>query len=252
MVYLSVPELSSRTLRLSHLQTLSVVNIRNIDNFGGYWLSQIDQATEAALKIASESAMSLRNVAGFDRFIRSLPMSILSRLSTLEITCPRGLELFGDVWSYAQSLEYLAIVDLADHIHILEEILDRFTAWENLHSFKLMSLDPVMSPSTAPFLSTFLSRTTNLRRLDTNLPGMDYEGVMEVMATLNTLPQLRVLGMDIRSLTSPDQLARFAEYIPKALTCLHLENSWENLPIEAEEMSSLVGMAVFNRQRSPC
>jgi hypothetical protein len=226
-------------MRFTRLKQLSIVSVRNIDNFGGYWLHDVDSILDDALAMINASAGTLRHLCIFDRVLAAISGHILSNLTVLELMCPRSPDGFSEACAHLTTLESFTIVELTDHF-IWNILNTHVNKWRNLHSLKLMSLDPVDSDQCSATIANIIANQLRLRRIDTNFPGMDANGVLKLVTAANKIPNLQVLGVDCRALASQEHLALLAESLPEQLTCLHLENCWENLPLEAEEMFPLV------------
>jgi hypothetical protein len=72
------------------------------------------------------------------------------------------------------------------------------------------------------------------------MPGVTSASALTVLETVAHLQHLRVLGFDLRSITDEEDVATLARYLPRSLTTLHLQISWENIPFSSEELVDLV------------
>lgn len=189
--------------------------------------------------IIVSNADTLRELRVFGGLLHELPPALCTNLTVFELWGPKRLPDLDPILPNAQGLLSLALVELTcrDIFPVLGNNADSFP---QLTAFKLMSLDAYHSDVDIGRLTAFLSTKTQLRRLDTDLPGCQRTGVMELLDCIAQMENLEALGVDLRTLTDEEDLEIISTYLPDSLAAIHLQTCWENLLLESDEMAPLV------------
>jgi hypothetical protein len=61
-----------------------------------------------------------------------------------------------------------------------------------------------------------------------------------VIEVISGLPEMEALGYDLRSIVDIEDIERISKCLPSTLIALHLQFSWENVPLNDPEMEHLL------------
>jgi hypothetical protein len=228
--------------QLPGLQNIRISWVRQIDSIHGYWLRELTAAVKhlAPLVTSSGHAGVLRELSTFSELFLEIPPECFRSLICLDVWSPTRMDVVLETAvANAPQLESLSLacMDFDDIVCVLKTKLD---AWPRLRAFKLIALDPVANDGSVDVLVDFFRNKPDLRRLDTNLPGLSTEAFRTLFHCIRGMRHLEILGIDARCIVEPDDMEEFAMSLPPNLMALHIQSCWENLPVDAVELFPLV------------
>lgn len=226
--------------KMTKLTTLVIASLRQVDNVGGYWLHDLDQAIPdfSALIVANQD--TLRRLTVFDTLLPHIPTRTFAKLLSLEVWGIRASseEILSPVFENATELEQFTLADI-DFTVAAPSFAKYADALPKLRDLKVTSLDPVLDGQTNALVK-FLETHPGLHMLDIDIPGMTAQNIRDLAKCFALLKNLEVLGMDTRMLTREEDMEIFAESLPSTLVAMHTQSCWENMTPHDGEIQCLV------------